>query len=262
LSESWVRLPNLAETHGGLAIRIFIRVVVLCALSSEPQALIVVTVGDSITAGALSDPMGPSYPDILGEVYDVVNIGCGGTTSRDWSPDAAGAFPWCGDVQFAPPYADQLMPLLPADVVTVLLGTNDALGFYEPAPIPVEDYALLMESLVLAALADGADKVIVMAPPQFPDNDGPENVHIEGYRSAVRELCTPGGDNIICGPDWGELLDPDEHFGAGNFHPNGPAHALIAEELIALVPEPGQATLLAAALATLGALRRSIQRRG
>ena len=238
------------------------RTSVLCLLTlwilpGQSQALSLVSVGDSITEGLLSPPVGPSYPDILADVYDVTNVGCGGTSSQDWSPTASSSLPSCGAVAFSALYSDSVLPLMPVDVVTVLLGTNDAIGFFEPTAISIENYQSNMESLVLALLLDGAGQVILLAPPAFPSGGPVEAAYITGYRNAIRELCEPPGDDILCGPDLGELLDSsDDYFAAGSFHPNGPAHALIASELIALVPEASGMLLGIAGLSCVGLLAR------
>ena len=64
---------------------------VLAALPAAASAtpLRLVLVGDSITAGQVSAPKGPPYAELvaeaLGPAFEIVNLGCGGTSSLDWT---------------------------------------------------------------------------------------------------------------------------------------------------------------------------------
>lgn len=184
-------------------------------------------IGDSITAGTVSEPIGPSYAELVGGV----NRGVSGQSTRDWLPGLS------------------LFDALPAAyTVTLLLGTNDASGFLEPGPVPVEEYEANLRSIIAALYEHGTLRVIVMTPPRnFAawDNAAPDR--LRGYRQAVLWLCSEGVAE--CGPDVHELLGP-EHFAVGDVHPNGAGHALIAEAL----PEPDSGLLFAVALLTLGAV--------
>lgn len=50
----------------------------------------VMLLGDSITAGQVSVPAGPSFAELLdaslGPDFQVTNIGCSGASSLDWRP--------------------------------------------------------------------------------------------------------------------------------------------------------------------------------
>src|SRR5215475_1611185 len=114
----------------------------------------VVLLGDSITRGLTSEPSGPPYAtllaDSLGAGFDVINIGCGGASSRDWSPTAGSAV--CGGLP-DPLLSETLYPAmakpnLPADLVVIMLGTNDAIGFFEPAPLTSAEYRSALEELI------------------------------------------------------------------------------------------------------------------
>ncbi len=203
-------------------------------------ALAVVLLGDSITAGNVSGPVGPSYAELLALEYRVTNIARGGATSRDWQPG-------CFLYRLAPPH-------LPA-VAVVLIGTNDSREFLAPFPVEVDEYAASLGELVAALLDDGAPRVVLMTPPPNFQPFATQSVHdrLSGYRDAVLALCEPAGDRVDCGPDLHSLLGPDD-FAAGNVHPHGPAHAFIASELAIAIPEP--AGLPAVALLVLAGLRR------
>ncbi len=204
-------------------------------------ALSIVLLGNSITRGAVSAPIGPSYDELLALEYNVTNLGRGGATTRDWDP--AGTFL----------YPD--VPLhLPA-VVTILLGTNDATGFFEPSPVEPDEYAERMAELVAALLADGAERVILLTAPQnfaaFLNFEA--HRRLRGYRLAVGSLCEPPGDNIDCGPDLHALMGPEDFAEGTDVHPNAQGHAFIAEQLAIVIPEPAAPIV---ALLVLAFLRR------
>ncbi len=211
--------------------------------------LSLVLLGDSITFGIVSFPPGPSYAELLSAAYDVVNLGIGPTTTREWVPLA--------DVHY--PGVPEHLPA----VVTILLGTGDAVE-YPPelgGPIEPPEYAENMAALVAALLDDGATRVIVMTP---PPNFALANLphfprRLLGYQAAVLDLCEPPGDKIVCGPDLHALLEPSD-FQQNNVHPNWRGHSLIASELAAVIPEPRSP---ASALLVLVALRvgRSYRKR-
>jgi lysophospholipase L1-like esterase len=225
-----------------------------------------VLLGDSITHHGVSGPPGPSFAtllaDALGDDYAVSNIGCDGSSALDWRP-TLGAAP-CG-ADFARPnlYLGRARPELPADLVAVLLGTNDATGAFEPAPVDPPQYAAAIAELASALLADGAARVLLMAPPPIPSHPG-AMIRLSQYRLAIDAICSAPDDAIMCGPDLFTLLG-DADFSAGDAHPNAQGHARIAEALLdaihalpdALpVPEPGSAPLVAFGLAALGVQRR------
>src|SRR5262245_2974066 len=96
------------------------------ATPAEAAPLRVVLLGDSITEGYVSAPVGPAFAtllaDSLGTGFEVVNLGCAGASSLDWSPGAASSP--CGALPPELPnvYAARAAPSLPADLVVVLLG--------------------------------------------------------------------------------------------------------------------------------------------
>ena len=112
---------NIARRRVQLALLVSLAVPFVA--SATP--LRIVALGDSITQGASSEPDGsPGWVELL--PYDVHNVARGGTSSLDWGSG---------------PYFDAFaLPALPADLVLVMLGTNDAVGFNELAPVTVEQY--------------------------------------------------------------------------------------------------------------------------
>lgn len=189
----------------------------------------VVLVGDSITAGMSSEPKGPGYaellPGLLGPGFEIVNVGCGGASTLDWQPDAPAAFcPSVGrTVRF---YETRARPALPADVATILLGTNDARGALEPEPVEPEAYRDALRALAEALHADGARVVVLIAPPFSMKG----RVRLAGYRPQIRALCEEH-PFLRCGPDLAELLDPTTDFEPNDVHPNASGHAKIAAAL-------------------------------
>ncbi len=92
-------------------------------------------VGDSITFGIVSDPIGPSYAELLSAdlaaTHDVVNIAVSGSSAFYWGPST----PCPGICSTADTLFDEMAaPELPADLATVLLGTNDESRRSAPTP--------------------------------------------------------------------------------------------------------------------------------
>ena len=233
-----------------------------CAAAAAPYS--VVLLGDSITRGLTSEPSGPPYAtllaDSLGAGFDVINIGCGGASSRDWSPTAGSAV--CGGLP-DPLLSETLYPAmakpnLPADLVVIMLGTNDAIGFFEPAPLTSSEYRSALEELVAGLLFDGAAKVMLATPP-------PDFVYVGAmptlfsYAAEILALCGASGDAVLCGPDILNLLQ-FEDFQTGEIHPNASGHAKIADAMYAsilqAIPEPGTGAMLGLGLLALARRRR------
>jgi len=223
----------------------------------------VVLLGDSITQGISSEPTGPSYAsllsDSLGAGFDVIDIGCGGASSRDWSP-SSGISVCVGLPDPNLPanlYQALAVPSLPADLVVILLGTNDALGAFEPAPLTAAEYHAAMQELVTQLLVDGAGEVMLATPPPNFVSTAAASMLVE-YAAEIAALCGAPGDAVLCGPDILHLLQPED-FGAGQIHPNASGHAKIADamdaSIVAAIPEPGTGALLGVGLLALASAR-------
>jgi lysophospholipase L1-like esterase len=206
-------------------------------VSADVEPLRVLMLGDSITAGVRVTRF-ESYPGLLaewlGEDYEIVERGCSSSLSGMWLPPGPSTPPWtmwCRGQRTPSLYETFAYAELPADIVTILLGTNDAL-FTSLSPA---DYQKNLEQIAEALLEDGAGSVVLMVPPDFPDPTrwfGSYRLALLGNR--VLALCEamPG---VVCGPDLYTLLKDESYFsivnGALNVHPNAAGHALIAEEL-------------------------------
>lgn len=191
----------------------------------------VLLLGDSITAGTVSEPKGPAYPErlasALGEDFEVVRAACDGSSSRDWLPEGGGRL--CGREAVTPDlYHALALPLLPADVVVVLLGSNDAPGYREPAPIEPEDYGENLRAISRALLRDGAGRVLLMsAPPSY--HRIKRYRRLMSLRAQVEAVCK-SEPRVDCGPNLFDLLAPDD-FAPEGLHPNATGHQHIAEAL-------------------------------
>ena len=192
----------------------------------------VVLIGDSITEGVISEPVGPSYAALLAESlgpgFEVVNLGCGGTSSLDWTRSRGGVL--CGTRRAEPNLYEALArPRLPADLVTILLGTNDAMGFSEEQRIEPAAFRAAIEELVKDLRSDGARQILLMTPPPHYPHFGTQR-RVFDYRSQIQSLCGAPDDAVLCGPDIFALLQPDD-FQDGNVHPNAYGQAKIASAL-------------------------------
>lgn len=246
----------------------------------------VVMVGDSITHGTMSGTVdAPSYPewvtDWLGEDYEVFVEGCGLSDSMDWRPDSAyfyQPFGACAGGKVFWLYRTHLIDpgLIPADIVTILLGTNDATAAVQGGePILPDDYEDNLRFIVEDLLLEGARRIILMAPPPLPLHfDQPlaglpgatERDLIPIYESRVALICDDF-ERVTCGPKLNRILTLDDHFDPVrpdsvwlDQHPNPEGHLRIAVQLfdaISKVPEPDLDLLQLGSLVTLVALRRS-----
>jgi lysophospholipase L1-like esterase len=186
----------------------------------------VTLLGDSITNGVVTGGgtrWGELLADSLATTHIVDNVGCGGTTSVDWTLSQGGFL--CGN-RLIPEvvFQHQAVPSLPSDFVTVMLGTNDALGFFEPAPVLPLAYLANLEEIVANSLAEGARTIVLMSP---PPQCGPSQASflLDGYRYHGIDLCTQHPD-VLCGVDVYTLLGPGDFVGC-DVHPTQSGHTKI-----------------------------------
>jgi len=208
--------------------------VIVLALVALPGRTLarVLLIGDSITEGTVSGTPGSPYAAVvatdLGPEFDVLNLGCGGASSFDWRPDTGVTI--CGGL-FIDLWAQRVLPNVPAEIATVMLGTNDATGFFEPAPLTGDNYAANIEAIVDGLHAAGVDQVMLMTPPARCTS-APQAVRdrLADYRLRIFTLCLvkPG---VVCGPDVYKLLDPVADSFSCNVHPNAQGHAKLGHAL-------------------------------
>lgn len=239
----------------------------LGARGAQALAIRTLLIGDSITAGTVGAG-GTAYADLLAadlaSSHELVNLGEGGTSSSSWLPGAP-CFPFCSDPGGL--FANVLEPELPADVVTVLLGTNDAQGFLLPeGPSTAEAYEANLRELVDALFDGGATDVVLMTPPRLSAAAALDVDDLLGsYADDVREICSELRA-VSCGPDLFDLIDPGLDYAPNdNIHPNAAGHAKIASALgdtLLALPEPGTGVLWLVGLgAAFSSGRRSSRRR-
>jgi lysophospholipase L1-like esterase len=218
-----------------------------------PDPIRVLMIGNSITNGYDVEPW-EAYPSLvgvwLGEGYEVIEEGCGGSKVGDWHPDRPDLAPCEGFLwNLYPRYVERNLPV---DIVTVMLATNDAVESTNNAEF-LDDFVDLMDALV-----EEVEHVVVMTPPDLPENmTATQRAKIFGFANMIRFICS-NRESLICGPDVFRLLDPELHFpilGSGrDLHPNAAGHEQIAVELydtIVQIPEPSLALLEGTAVLVL-----------
>jgi hypothetical protein len=133
-------------------------------------------------------------PQLLGPGFEVIDAACRGASSIDWSLTNPGHLcPGSGlpSDPFVPDglYQELVVPQLPADVATVLLGTNDAVGFLEPDSIPVlpDAYEAAVNELVDSLLTGGVRSVILMTPSKIANP--PALLNLSAYRERLLSRC-------------------------------------------------------------------------
>jgi lysophospholipase L1-like esterase len=194
-----------------------------------PAPTRVVVLGDSHVKGRQSEPRGPSFVEVLREElgwrYEVVGAGCGGSTVHDWTHDG----PTFGcNMRNAYPIRGQ--PQLPAEIVVIMLGSNDAVGFGEPRPLDPQVYVREMQALVRRVRRDGGQLILLLGPPPSPLAWPPAARRLREYGEALAALAEqePG---VHMGPDLQHLIDLQEHFGGRSVHMNAAGHRLVGERL-------------------------------
>lgn len=217
-------------------------------------------IGDSITNSQVGGTPGPGYADQLALLlpdHDITVAGISGSSAVLWDPSFAACEFFCTDTPDLSFYELAAEAHVEDSIVSVLLGTNDAIGFLLNESTAPQTYRVLLESLVDTLEGDGASHVLLMTPPLTPTLTGP-NALLADYRGEIFDICATR-DIAICGPDLFTLLDPQRDFAGSDIHPTVEGHRRIAEALadsVLLVPEPSSVLLVGAGLASLGARAR------
>ncbi len=215
----------------------------MCAVSScdSKAPYSVVLLGDSITYGVISgdsDGVATPYAELLavklGSDFRGINIACSGASSLDWTLSRGDAR--CGHQGEQPAilYLARARPALPADLVIVMLGGNDAGGFLEDSPVEPATYIAAIQEIVSNLLADRASRVMLIPAPQNFAGRPPVQNKLRQYHRKVLALCAQTV-SIACGPDLFKLLVP--HDFSQDVHPNAAGHRRIAEILAPAIAE-------------------------
>ncbi len=217
------------------------------ACSGPTSDVEILLIGDSITEGFISGSEGLTRSCVekrcwaaqlaarLGQGYRVIERGVGGATTLDWVSPTVG-IPFTEFETSQVSLFDGLAARdLPASIVVILLGANDAVGFGEDAPLRPDEYARNLELLTRRLLDYGVGQVVLLPP--TPHHAAPPRVRVRlfEYRFAIERLCRAMSEEgstkpsaVICGPNLLDLLGP-EHFEKNDVHPNASGHRRIAE---------------------------------
>jgi lysophospholipase L1-like esterase len=211
----------------GLAAVVLLLAAVATAL--WPTRTRVVVFGDSHVKGAQSKPRGPSFVEVLreelGARYEVVAAGCPGSSAHDWTRDSPGLH--CAILNA---YPEVGQPHLPAEIVVILLGTNDAVGYYEERPLSPQDYAQAMQELVRRVQRDGGQRILLLGPPPNPLAWSGSVQRLRHYSEALAALAEQE-PNVYMGPNLQEFIDLEEHFDGRRVHMNAAGHHLVGERV-------------------------------
>ena len=214
----------------------------IAAVLADPAPLNWVITGDSITHGLVHTQGGRSYPEHLHElvrgelerVRDVVlNTAISGNRIVDLLDD------W-----------DRRVAAWNPDVVTLMIGTNDASDGGPREVISAADYADSLREFVSRVRALGAVPVL-QTPPAIDVRNAPERARIADFAEAVRQVAAR--DDVILVDQYARFAE----LGAGSvpwglmndpFHPNTTGHAALALELasaLGIRPEAARSRTIA-----------------
>jgi lysophospholipase L1-like esterase len=140
-----------------------------------------------------------------------------GTTTRDWTGPYAAA--WLDQLACAD--GD------PPEVVHIMLGVNDAVGFYEPTPVGVNEYRLRMAILIGALQRRWPGAEIWSSNPTrlYIHDDVDVHNRLAGYDEALHDLRELGVTKRGVDCRGMDLWPSRFHDGV---HPNDEGHAEIA----------------------------------
>ncbi len=186
----------------------------------------IVLIGDSITQGRVAGG-GVSFADHLQALRpddQIRNAGCAGSTTADWTRPVLEP----QSCTIAGAYLLNAKPQMPADLAIIMLGANDATGYYEANPIEPSAYRENLEQLIRVALSD-VGRVVLLTPTLNPVAKEAERLRLVGYRSAVLSLCGSLG-RVLCGPDIQKIVSgPSQDL--AELHPSELGHRRIAQRL-------------------------------
>ena len=197
----------------------------IAAALADPEPLNWVITGDSITHGLVHTQGGRSYPEhlhelIRGELERVRDVVLNTAISGNRIVDLLGDW-------------DRRVASWHPDVVTLMIGTNDASDGGPREVITADDYAASLREFVERVRGLGAIPVL-QTPPAIDTRNAPERARIGELAPALRHLAAR--EDVILvdqyarfadigagGIPWGLMNDP--------FHPNTEGHAALALEL-------------------------------
>lgn len=226
----------------------------LAAALTDPAPLNWIITGDSITHGLVHTQGGRSYPEHLHElirgelerVRDIVlNTAISGNRIVDLLDD------W-----------DRRVASWQPDIVTLMIGTNDASDGGPRPVISADDYAASLHDFVTRVRGLGAIPVL-QTPPSIDVRNAPERARIGAFAEAVRRVAADDDAILVDqharfaelgdgGVPWGLMNDP--------FHPSAAGHAALAKELarvLGIRPEGPRARTLALLEGIVGTARMS-----
>ena len=200
-------------------------------------SLHVLFVGDSISAGTGAIE-GGGFVALIAKAqpeWTVHAAGCPGASSADWL--RAGSASGIERCATEGAFASLAAPHIDADVVHILLGTNDAIGYLEEAPIASAEFVSNVAALARRFSGD----VIVSLPPPAPRPHGGPQRRLDRYAKALRARAAAPDAPFRIGADFGDL----ERARLTGVHPDGTGHAWMARRLVRtlrrLSPPPGVA---------------------
>jgi acyl-CoA thioesterase I len=190
-------------------------------LTSSSSGVRVACVGDSITDG--SSYVG-NLAKLLGGNYSVGNFGVGLA-----SVSLATAKPYMNQTVFEE--AKDFQP----DKVIIMLGTNDAITWYEPniGNFTV-DYKLLISSF--QELPSTPQVYLVVPPPIFNDNLGPNSTILaEQVIPQIRQIAAQTGLPLI---DFYDEMAAHPEYSSDGVHLTAEGSRFIAEEIFDAIKNP------------------------
>jgi lysophospholipase L1-like esterase len=211
----------------------------------DSKVTVVACLGDSITQGYRSSP-GKSFPEalqsLLGDSYEVYNLGVGGTTVGMSDEDGQ----WSQDLMYAQTTEFRESLQISPDIVVVMLGTNDA----KTAP-PHHEWGDRDENFVsefnnilnsVKQLESQPTVFIALPPPLYVDGNFAMNAAVINnvLPSVLRDIAAENelppvidtfsalGGTGLSHPELMTMVDPGDGYTADGCHPNDAGYDEIA----------------------------------